>query len=65
MFKIMIHNFFKTTYLMSIMSSSYDRVFNVSKRQDIRRRGGSGVQVLVRTIYHIITKVFNCQKNKL
>ena len=64
----MIHNYFfvvLTTYLMSIMSSSYSRVFNVSKKQGIRRRGGSGVRVLVGTIYHIITKVFNYQKNRL
>ena len=43
------------------MSSSSSKTLNVSKKQGIEREG-SRVRVSMKTIYYIITKMFNCQK---
>ena len=45
------------------MYNSYDRTFNVSKREIIRRKNVSDLN-LNGTIYYITTKIFNCQKKK-
>ena len=49
----------------SIIPNSYDRVFNISKREDIKSRGvSSSIQVLMGTVYYIITKEFSYQKGE-
>ena len=45
------------------MFRSYDRAFNLSKGNDIKN-GGSRVEVLLETIYYIVTKVFSFKKKR-